>query len=152
MAAVLKELLDSFISMALLLVVAAVMGFYPSARLLAAPLVMAGIGLAGFAVGLPLACILVPLRDVRQVLQIVLQVWMYATPIIYNPAIVPESLRFYFQLNPMYWAVEIFRWILLDQPLDLTLVPLLSCAGILVVLAAGLCVFLFCERVAIDVK
>jgi ABC-type polysaccharide/polyol phosphate export permease len=48
--------------------------------------------------------------DVAEMYQIVLTAWMYLTPIIYPPEIVPEAARIWlFTLNPMYHLVLLFR-------------------------------------------
>ena len=41
--------------------------------------------------------------------QILLMAWMYFTPIIYPKEIIPEHLRWIFNLNPMYHLLEMFR-------------------------------------------
>jgi lipopolysaccharide transport system permease protein len=41
------------------------------------------------------------------------QLWLFASPIAYSSAIVPEQWRLVFSLNPMAGVVEGFRWALL---------------------------------------
>ena len=68
--------------------------------------------LAAFALGfgLILSTFAVYFPDIKEMYQIVLQAWMYLTPIIYPETIVPESYRFWlFHLNPMYYMVSLFR-------------------------------------------
>jgi lipopolysaccharide transport system permease protein len=52
-------------------------------------------------------------RDIRFVVPLVLQLWMYATPIIYPVALVPERLRTLYMLNPMAGLIESYRAIAL---------------------------------------
>lgn len=67
---------------------------------------MAGVVLLGSAV-------IVFFRDMRFVVPLVTQVWMYATPIIYPSELVPEHLQpFYFALNPMAGIIDGYRRIL----------------------------------------
>lgn len=67
---------------------------------------MAGITLLGSAV-------IVFFRDMRFVVPLVTQVWMYATPIIYPSELVPERLQpFYFALNPMAGIIDGYRRVL----------------------------------------
>lgn len=48
--------------------------------------------------------------DIKEMYRVILQGWMYLTPIIYPETIVPESYRFWiFHLNPMYYMVRLFR-------------------------------------------
>jgi lipopolysaccharide transport system permease protein len=62
---------------------------------------------------LPAAAVNVFYRDVRFVLPLVVQVWMYATPIIYPLSLVPEWLRPAYALNPLVGIIDSFRRVLL---------------------------------------
>jgi len=48
-------------------------------------------------------------RDVAHILQIVLQVWFYVTPIIYSLEFFPMKYRVYFKLNPIIYLLNGFR-------------------------------------------
>ena len=37
------------------------------------------------------------------------QLWMYATPVVYSSEIIPEKLLWLFNLNPMTPSIELFR-------------------------------------------
>jgi lipopolysaccharide transport system permease protein len=52
-------------------------------------------------------------RDVRFVVPLALQLWLYATPIIYPLSAVPEWLRPYYMLNPMAVLIDSYRRLLL---------------------------------------
>ena len=66
---------------------------------------------AMFALGVALALSRVAayFADVLEMYQILLMAWMYLTPIIYPKEVLPEHLRWLFNLNPMYHLTEIFR-------------------------------------------
>jgi lipopolysaccharide transport system permease protein len=68
-----------------------------------------------FAIGLGwiVSSLNVYLKDVRQVIGILVMAWMYATPIFYSTRIVPESLMPFYKLNPMYHVVTGYRYALL---------------------------------------
>jgi lipopolysaccharide transport system permease protein len=70
-------------------------------------------------------------RDVRFVVPLLIQVWMYATPIIYPTDLVPESLRPYYFLNPMAGIIDGYRRALLmgeaPQMTALLLSAVISC-------------------------
>jgi len=51
-------------------------------------------------------------RDVRAALPLTLQVWMYATPIIYPLSRIPESFRVFYMLNPMAGVIDSWRNVL----------------------------------------
>lgn len=48
-------------------------------------------------------------RDIRFVIPLVLQIWLYLTPVIYSISQVPEKYRFILQLNPLVPLIEGFR-------------------------------------------
>lgn len=70
---------------------------------------------AVFALGLGwiLSSLNVYIRDVTQVLGLVMMVWMFFTPLFYPPSIFPAKYLFIFKLNPAYHLVEGYRLALL---------------------------------------
>src|SRR3990167_3295847 len=48
-------------------------------------------------------------RDLKFVVPLVVQIWMFASPIIYPVNKVPENLQFFYMLNPMAVVIENFR-------------------------------------------
>lgn len=79
-------------------------------------------------------------RDVRHLVVLLLQLWLYATPIIYPITLVPDSIRPYYFLNPMAGVIQGYRSVLFNaSPPDSTI--LLSVAVSLVVLVTGYLVF-----------
>jgi len=72
-------------------------------------------------------------RDVRFIVPLGVQLWLYATPIIYPVSLVPEQFRTLYMLNPMAGIVESYRQVLLrGQP------PVLSDLAITAVSSIGL--------------
>ncbi len=68
-----------------------------------------------FTVGVTLAgsATIVFFRDVRFVVPLLLQVWMYATPVIYPIDLVPEGMRALYWLNPMAGIIDGYRRVLI---------------------------------------
>ena len=66
--------------------------------------------------GLWLSALNVQYRDVRYVVPFLLQVWLFATPVVYPLSLVPERWRMVAALNPMAGVVEGFRSALLGSP------------------------------------
>jgi ABC-type polysaccharide/polyol phosphate export permease len=64
-----------------------------------------------FAIGISLliSTAAVYFADMLPVYEVILMLWMYATPIIYPIDIIPERFLWLFKLNPMYHFVAIFR-------------------------------------------
>ncbi len=60
-------------------------------------------------------------RDVRFTLPLLIQIWMFATPILYPASVVPMKIRvFYMTLNPMAVIIDGYRRaIVMGQPPDL---------------------------------
>lgn len=54
-------------------------------------------------------------RDLAQIISIILQIGMWATPIMWQLNIVDEKFRFIFKLNPMYYIVQGYREALIDK-------------------------------------
>ena len=72
-------------------------------------------------------------RDIGVAVPLLLQVWLFATPVIYPLSAVPERLRFFYTLNPMVGIIESFRRVILKgTPPEIG--PLLFAAGIAVIL------------------
>ena len=60
-------------------------------------------------VGLLLSGLAVRFPDIAEMYQIILQAWMYLTPIMYPADILPEAIRKLQYLNPMYYLILLFR-------------------------------------------
>lgn len=147
-----REIFDSLLAFACLLVIAIPFGYLPTWRIvLLPPLVLYCVMLA-LALGLWCACAMVRFRDLRPMLTIGLQVGMYASPVAYSASIVPDYLRFYYQLNPMYWPIEFSRWIFLGKPVEVTAPFYISAAIMLLLLWGGLEVFQRLQRMTVDVQ
>ena len=91
-------------------------------------------------------------RDVNQVVPVLLQIWMFATPIAYPSSLIQNPvLRTIYGLNPMAGVVEGFRWALTgsgDAPGPMLIV---SFVIIVVLLASGLVFFRNTERTFADI-
>jgi lipopolysaccharide transport system permease protein len=77
--------------------------------LLLLPLLLAQATLLTLAVGLWFSALITRYRDVGTLLPVLLQVWMFASPVIYPSSLVPERWRWIYLLNPMAGLLEGFR-------------------------------------------
>lgn len=107
--------------------------------------------LAALGISLWLAALNVRYRDVSYLVPFLLQIWMYATPVIYGRAVIPERFRFLIELNPMTGVVEGFRWALLDGAQAPGAALFVSAAITLAVLAGGIVFFRAAERTFADI-
>lgn len=63
------------------------------------------------------SALIVLYRDVRFIVPLALQIWLFATPIIYPVSLVPERLRPFYMLNPMAGIITSYRQVILfGQP------------------------------------
>lgn len=110
-----SNLLKFFIQFAIFLVIYIVyavqgIGITPNWYLCLFPLlVVMSAGLAlGF--GIIFSSMTTKYRDLTFLLQFGVQLWMYATPVVYPLSITPESNQWIFLLNPMTIIVETFKY------------------------------------------
>jgi lipopolysaccharide transport system permease protein len=102
-------------------------------------------------VGLWVGPINVRYRDVMHSLPFLIQIWMYASPVVYPMSIVPERLRLLYTLNPMAGVIEGFRWSLLGKgSLDLIGMAV-SFLVVLSLLVSGTAFFIKMERSFADI-
>lgn len=107
--------------------------------------------LAALSVGLWLSAVNVRYRDVRYAIPFLLQLWLFATPVVYAADAVPPDFRWLLALNPMAGVVEAFRWALLGlEPRPDALVAA-SIVVILILLVGGSTYFRSAERTFADV-
>ena len=150
-SSVLAVMVDFFISLILLFIAMAIYGITLTwIALWVIPLTLLAV-LAALAVGLWLSALNVQYRDVQQMVPFLIQIWMYATPIVYPINTIPEGIiRYIYSLNPMVGVVQGFRWALFGgSPPDMTL--LVSTAAVLILLVGGLFYFKRMERTFADV-
>ena len=80
------------------------------------PALFVGVALlAALSVSLWLSALNVKYRDVASVVPLITQLWMFASPVLYPASLVPESIRWYYGLNPMAGVIEGFRWTLFGK-------------------------------------
>jgi lipopolysaccharide transport system permease protein len=155
LSGVLSSLVDFAIAFGVLGVLMVIYRIAPTAGLLVLPalILLAMVTALGF--GLWLSALNVRYRDVGYLLPFLVQIWMYATPVIYGSGLIPERFRFLLSLNPMTGVVEGFRWALLGPAAvgDYLSAPLLglSVAISLVVLVTGAFFFRATERTFADI-
>lgn len=116
MAATLAPLVDFLIASTVL---AAMMWYYhfvPTVHTVyLVPLCVLWAWLTAVGVGTLLSAWNVYFRDVGQMIPFIVQVWMYASPVVYPASLFPEKWQWVYALNPMVGVIEGFRWALLGQ-------------------------------------
>lgn len=116
LAAVLAAFLDFLIAAAAFVLLLIVYRVPPSWNLLYLVPIVAIQILFTVGVSLLLSAFTVLYRDVRHTLPLVIQIWMFVTPILYPASVVPERWRvWYFSLNPMAAIIDGYRRAILQQ-------------------------------------
>lgn len=90
-------------------------------------------------------------RDIGHAIPFVIQIWMFASPIVYPVSLVPEQWRWLYGLNPMAGVIEGFRWALLGRTAPDPVVMAESIVVLLIVLIAGTVYFRKMERQFADI-
>ena len=110
--AILAELVNFVIILALYLVFLALVGHWPGWLLLALPPLLALQLLFVLGLGVFLGTLNVFFRDVRQLTGVVLQFWFWLTPIVYPTSVLPDSVRPWLELNPLAPLMAAYQGIL----------------------------------------
>lgn len=95
--------------MVVLVVVSIGYGYYPSAYTLQLIYYTLCLFLFVLAMSYCTCAIVVFFRDLAQIINIALQIGMWATPILWDISVVPEGLKPLFKLNPLVYIVNGFR-------------------------------------------
>lgn len=57
-------------------------------------------------------------RDIQYLVNLLLMLWMYLTPVVYPLSLVPKNMVFFYKLNPMVGIIEGYRSAILNNPFD----------------------------------
>lgn len=155
LAAVGSYLVDFLVALVLLLGMMVFYDVYPTASVFWLP----GFVLIGTVVvlglGIWLAALNVRYRDVRYVVPFLLQVWFFASPIVYPSTLVSSAAggtwKTLYDLNPMVGVMDGFRWTLLGTPPPSTAAIVAAAAISLVGFIAAVAYFNRVEREFADV-
>jgi lipopolysaccharide transport system permease protein len=97
-----------------------------------------------------LSAMIVRYRDVRHVIPFVVQIWMFATPIVYPLSFVPAKWRWLVLLNPMVPVVEAFRASLFGRPVEFSGVVYATVIAVILIVSGSI-YFRRLERLFADV-
>lgn len=68
-----------------------------------------------------LSSVCVFFRDLRELMNILMMIWFFSTPVIYPLSLVPDNIRSLIEYNPMYFFVSVYRGLLIQEDVDLWL-------------------------------
>ena len=145
LAAVLPGLIDLAISLFAVGVFMAIFSVAPSVALVLLPLWLVAAVLVAVGVGVWLSALNVQYRDVRNVLTFLLQLWFFATPVVYGSSLLSGRWSFLLALNPVAGLLDGLRWSLVGAPTPGGTAFISLAVGVLV-LVSGIAYFGRVER------
>ncbi len=151
LAGVVAGLVDFAIGFSLLVALLLFFGMAPGLTMLLVPVFVALAVLTALSIGVWLSALDVQYRDVRYVIPFLVQMWLFATPVVYPASLLPEKYRLLYGLNPMVGVVEGFRWAVVGSGEPPTLLLAASGLVVLTLFVGGLYYFRHMESTFADV-
>jgi homopolymeric O-antigen transport system permease protein len=145
LAFALPGIVDLVISLPVVGLIMAIYGAAPGPALVLLPVWIAACYVVVVGAGLFLSALNVQYRDVRHTLTFLIQIWLFASPVVYPSSLVDGAWLYVYALNPMVTVLNGFRWSLVDAPAPGP-EALVSLAVTVALLAGGLLYFLRAER------
>jgi lipopolysaccharide transport system permease protein len=133
-AAIGAALVDFAIASIILFAMMAWYGIAPGAGVAMYPVLVVMLALFAGAAGMWMAGMNVKYRDIKYVLPFAIQLWMFATPVIYPANFVPAAWRWILMLNPLTGIIGGFRSALLNTQFDW---PAIAISAVLTVAGAA---------------
>ncbi len=106
-------------------------------NLLLLPLFVFLMAVLALGVGLLSAAVTVKYRDLRHALPFIIQLWMFASPVIYPTSIVPERWQWLVTINPIAGIIEGFRACLTGGPFDWLHVSIAAAITVTILVCSG---------------
>lgn len=151
LAPVLAGLLDFLISFIILIFLMFYFHVYPTSMVFLLPLLVFLMILTASGVGTFLAALNAKYRDIRYTIPLLVQLWMFLSPVVYPTSMVPQKYRFIYSLNPLSGVIEGFRSVLLGTVPFPTEMVIFSGFLSLVLFILGISYFKQTERIFADV-
>ena len=151
LASILSPLVDFAIAFVVLVGLMLYFGYYPQVTMLWILVFLLLELMLALGVGLWLSAINVEYRDVSHAVPFLVQLWLFASPVVYGTTFVPERFQVaYGLINPMVGIIDGFRWAILgtERPSHLIFA---SVAIIIVILVSGAFYFRRREKAFADV-
>ncbi|MEW6327124.1 MAG: ABC transporter permease [Thermodesulfobacteriota bacterium] len=142
---------DFLIALAFLAVLMVWFGVYPTWNALALPLLVVILLLAATGLGLWFTALAIQYRDIAYAMNFIVQLLMYAAPVVYPTTLIPERLQLLYAANPMVGVIEGFRAALLGTiPMPWQWIGIGAVSAV-ILSATGLVYFRSRERIFADV-
>jgi ABC-2 type transport system permease protein len=112
LSVVISAMIHFVFSLVPLFIIFVVQGTTVSPYLFLLPVILVMIAVFCFGVSLIISTLTVFFHDTKYIYEVLLQAWMYLTPIFYPESIIPERFSFVLHLNPFYYFLSVFRAVL----------------------------------------
>tara|TARA_B100001245_G_scaffold233809_1_gene218231 strand:- start:693 stop:1529 length:837 start_codon:yes stop_codon:yes gene_type:complete len=109
LSAILSKLIDFAIALILVIVLLVWYKTVPNVGVAVIPLLVLLMILTAAGLGIWLASLAIQYRDIKYALTFIIQMLMFASPVVYPLNMVPERYQFLYSLNPMVGVIEGFR-------------------------------------------
>jgi lipopolysaccharide transport system permease protein len=150
LSSIISPLVDFAVSFIILIAMMVYYGYAPTLNIIFLPLFLLLALATSLGVGLWLSALNVKYRDFQYTVPFIIQIGMYASPVVYASSLVPASLRVWYGLNPMAGVIEGFRWALLGTGTPSAMV-LVSVGMVIVLLVSGMFYFRRMEQYYADI-
>lgn len=147
---VVSPLVDFAIAFVILLGMMLYFGFYPTVNIIWLPAFILLALATSLGVGLWLSALNVQYRDFQYTVPFLIQIWLFASPVVYPSSLLPEPYRMIYGLNPMAGVIEGFRWALLGTTPPSSLI-VVSVVVVIAILISGAFYFRRMEKTFADV-
>ncbi|MBN2570222.1 MAG: ABC transporter permease [Deltaproteobacteria bacterium] len=148
---VLAGLLDFCIAFIVLIGMMFYFHIYPTLMIFFVPVLVVLMMLTASGVGMFLTALNAKYRDIKFTIPFLVQLWLFASPIVYPVSMIPEKYRLFYAINPMVGIIEGFRSALLGTvafPISMVLISTLVST---VVFLTGMFYFKQMERHFADI-
>ena len=149
-SSVLVGVVDFLLAFVVLVMMILWFGHIPSWHVMWLPFLLLLALVTALGVGLWLSALNVQFRDIRYVIPYMVQLWMFATPIVYPSSLLKEPWRTLYGLNPMTGVVEGFRWALVGTNTAPGAMLAVSTVAAVVVFVSGAYYFKAMEKTFAD--
>ena len=105
----LSESITFLISISIFVIVSILLGIDFSLMVLLVPLAYLLQQIFAYALGLLLAVLNVFIRDIKEIVNVIVQIWFWFTPIVYVIGILPEKVKEFIVLNPVYAFIQVYQ-------------------------------------------
>ena len=120
-------------------------------RIVVLPVLLLQMAALGLGVGCMVSAVTTRFRDLQIMLSFFMQLWMYASCVVYPLSMVPENWRWLYALNPMVFIIEAFRFAFMGQGTVYLWQIVVSFFVSIAVVLVGLVMFNKTQRTCVDI-